>query len=289
MTVGINLPKDKHLIVDGDILLYRCGFAAERQKYLVQKGDEHVELDSAKEAKSEVERSGKGIIWTRREVEPLENAVANINRAIDTMLEELWTKNTGKLDIYLTGKGNFRESLAVTKTYKDNRDPTHRPKHYRALKEHLIKRWNGRVINGQEADDAVGIHAYSLYTDDYIVVSNDKDLDQISGFHYDWTTKRSWYITEEQALKTFYIQLLAGDTADNIPGVVSVAKATEAIEECADPHECSLKVKELYEKAYPDYWADRVEEISELVWIRRKDPPSHGCKPPFWDNLHKDG
>lgn len=290
MAEGISIPKDLVLLVDADILLYRCGFAAEKQRYLVEAiTGEFFEYDSSKEAK--LKSKDGDYIWTRREVEPVENALSNVDNAIRGICEALWTqgkspdKQKFAAAFYLTGKGNFRETLATTKTYKDNRDPSHRPKHYKAIKDHLIHKFGAVVINGEEADDAIARAAYSFYIDKYVVVSNDKDLDQIAGFHYNWITRESYFITDEQAIKNFYIQLLAGDATDNIPGVIGQTKARDIVEDCADPHGCAVVVKELYEKEYKEYWADKLEEVAELVWIRRHTPkPDEHLHSPFWDH-----
>lgn len=294
MAAVTEIPKDLRLLVDADILLYRCGFAAEKQKYLVEMEWEghkkFKEFDSHKEAKALSEEHG--VVWTRRVVEPVENALHNVDNAIRGICEALWTqgnpkKPTGFINYYLTGKGNFRDSLATTKTYKDNRDPSHRPKHYRAIKEHLIKKFGAEVINGEEADDAIGRAAYSLYHDKYVIVSNDKDLDQLAGFHYNWITKEGYFVTDEEAVKNFYVQLLAGDSTDNIPGVIGATKARTLIEACSDPHECALCVKANYQTEHGEYWADKVEEVSELVWIRRHVPaPDEHLHSPFWNHYH---
>lgn len=283
-----DIPKNLLMLIDGDILLYRCGFAAERQKYLVVNGKESAEYNNHKTAKEIAGESG--IIWTRREVEPVENAFTNLNNTMESIFDALYTDKPRIVDliVFLTGKGNFRETLATRKTYKDNRDPAHRPKHYRALKERLVTHYKAHIINGEEADDAIGKAAYERAVDKYVIVSNDKDLDQLSGFHYDWTTKRGYFVTDEEAIKNFYVQLLAGDSTDNIPGAISEGAARKIIEEAADPHGCAVRAKEVYEKKYGQYWGDWIEEIGELVWIRRgTKAPDEKFHNPFWNHLHQ--
>lgn len=280
------IPTNPILLIDADILLYRCGFAAERKKYLVQIPDfDPIEAASYKDAK-EAEKNFGGTIWERRVVEPVENALSNVDNALQGIFSEM------KTDLYvmwLTGKGNFRETFATTKTYKDNRDPAHRPKHYRALKDHLVKKWNAHIVNGEEADDAIGREAYSRSIDKYIIVSNDKDLDQLSGFHYNWVTRETYFVSDEDAIKYFYVQLLAGDATDNIPGVLSYDKAKEEILALPSPHECALRSKEIYTKQFGDNWADKLEEVAELVWIRRGNkPPTDKFWNPYWEHLHSD-
>lgn len=75
---------------------------------------------------------------------------------VDWYIEEKIIKST---DIngyiaYLGGKGNFRYSL--TDTYKNNRT-SERPPFFREVKRYLVGRWNFNIVDGIEAEDAVGI------------------------------------------------------------------------------------------------------------------------------------
>ena len=287
-------PSNPYLLIDGDIFLYRCGFAVEKTKYLVTAHYPECdwvcsEFDTAKEAKEEM-KYGNKTLWSRREVEPVENALEATRKALQNVCEK-FPYNPGKGDkwvgqIYLTGKGNFRENIEAERGYKDNRDPGHRPKHYRAIKEYLVKNWGAKIVNGMEADDAIGIDAYSRPIDGYIVVSNDKDLDQISGFHYDWTKEHLYFVNDEDSLKMFYKQLLCGDPTDNIKGVISEEKADELIDPLSSPHDCARVAKEVYEKKYGELWSDKLDVTGELVWIRKDNWPSGKLHNPFWSHLN---
>lgn len=281
-------PSDPMLLIDGDIFLYRCGFAVEKTKYLVE-GHPYTDFshyDSAKEAKANLPEGG--IIWSRREVEPAENAIEATKNALKAVIIKFHPKgDTWKGFIYLTGKGNFRELLESGRGYKDNRDPSHRPKHYRAIKEYLVKAWEAKTINGEEADDAIGKEAFSRNVDSFVIVSNDKDLDQLSGFHYDWTKSELYYVNDEDAIKQFYRQLLSGDATDNIVGVVSKAKAEELINPLQSPEDCAVVCQEMYAKKHGDLWAEKLNICADLVWIRRSDNEEPGGKqPPFWGHYH---
>jgi len=58
-------------------------------------------------------------------------------------------------NIILSGPGNFRDSIATIKPYKGNRDPTHIPVHYSAIRQYMIDQYCAVVIHGREADDEV--------------------------------------------------------------------------------------------------------------------------------------
>lgn len=168
--------------------------------------------------------------------------------------------------LFLTGKGNFRETIATTAVYKGNRVAP-KPEHLPALREHMIKEWGAVVAEGQEADDAIAIEATKL-GDDCVIVSLDKDLDQIAGYHYNFVKKDSYYITPEEGMIRFYMQILTGDTADNIIGLYGIGnvKARKMLDDATDEaelyHRCVL--------AY-DGNEDRVIENARLLFLRRHE------------------
>ena len=214
-------------IIDGDILCYRVGFACNEETEAV---------------------------------------------AIKTMaelLEELVFIDLSSDDCvgYLTGSNNFRYAIAKTQPYKGNRKDAARPIHLPRLREYLHTAWDFRVVDGQEADDAIGIHATSL-RDESVIVTIDKDLDMIPGHHYNPVKKESYYIDDKEAIKNFYRQILTGDKVDNIEGLRGIGpkKADKILAEA----ETELKMYEAVLKAY-DNNQERVIENGQLLWIRRQE------------------
>ena len=176
---------------------------------------------------------------------------------------------------FLTGKGNFRESIAVTVPYKGQR-VSEKPVHLQALRDHLINSWGFEVVNGIEADDAVGIAAYAVPEDESIMVHIDKDLNQFRGWHYNYRKKEKYYVSEFEGLTAFYTQILTGDRIDNIIGLKGIGpvKAKRILAECTNENE-------LYEAVLKAYEGDqqRVLENAQLLWLQRSlnqtwTPPS---------------
>jgi hypothetical protein len=166
---------------------------------------------------------------------------------------------------YLTGKNNFRNEIAVTQPYKGNRKDFVKPKHYEAIRNHLI-RLGAVVTEGQEADDAVAIEMTN-YPDKYILVGQDKDLLQIPGEHYNPVKKEFTTITPEEGLRNFYTQILTGDRTDAILGVAGIGpvKAKKILDKCKTPYE----MWEACVKAHDSY--DRALEDARLLYLRRKE------------------
>ena len=167
--------------------------------------------------------------------------------------------------MHLTGKNNFRYEIATTVPYKGNRVDKPKPKHLAFLRSHLVKEWGASISEGEEADDTIAIEATKL-GDNCVIVSLDKDLDQISGWHYNFVKHLSYYIKPEEGLIKLYTQMLTGDAADNIKGLFRVGpvKAAKIIGDTTDELELYNKVLEAYEGD-----AERVLENAQLLFLRR--------------------
>ena len=167
---------------------------------------------------------------------------------------------------YITGKGNFRNDIAVTAPYKGNRKDMKRPKHYEAIRKHLVD-LGATQVEGMEADDAIAIEATA---NGGFIVSIDKDLDQIPGHHYNFVKHEEYFVTEEQGLLNFYKQILTGDRVDNIMGIKGIGpvKADKLLSKCKTE-------KEMFDvcvKAYNDNGEDgvlRTTENARLLWLLR--------------------
>lgn len=176
--------------------------------------------------------------------------------------------NCDSFDGFLTGKDNYRKTLATIKEYKGNRTQP-KPKHLQALREHLVK-MGCKVVDGQEADDAIGIEAYASEPDSYTIISIDKDLLMLRGKHYNFVKKEFTYVTEAEAIKTFYLQLLTGDRTDNIQGIPGIgpAKAAKALHGLSDEQALFEACKWAYQDASIE---EQMLETARLLWIRRKE------------------
>ncbi len=184
-------------------------------------------------------------------------------------MEELVMKPwVGDYQGFLTGSNNFRKDIAVTAPYKGNRTQA-KPKHYELIREYLNKAWACEVIEGQEADDAIGIRAYEIEdVEDYVIMSIDKDLNMIRGWHYNFIKDEKYLVNDQEAIKHFYTQILTGDRVDNIVGLKGVGpkKAEKILQDCITEADMYKAVLEAY-----DNDEKRVLENGQLLWIRRKE------------------
>ena len=113
-----------------------------------------------------------------------------ISRLESTMVELCMDLDCEDYVGFLTGKGNFRNDIAVTAPYKGQR-VADKPIHFDALRNHLTTSWGFQVTSGIEADDAVGIAAYEVPEDETIMVHIDKDLNQLRGWHFNYQIGRA--------------------------------------------------------------------------------------------------
>lgn len=196
------------------------------------------------------------------------HAVNNVMSSIlDVFPERTYTK------VYIGGTDNFRYNVAKQRPYKGQRKQD-KPTYYHDIRLHLVSRYGAEVINGEEADDAVGKWQWKHSDKSTCIVGQDKDLKTIPGLHYWWKTKELEYINLTDANNHFLHQMLTGDPSDNIPGVPKVGKTTadRIFQECGfDTAKILLRVEREYQKAYGRGWREVMDEMGTLLHIRRED------------------
>tara|TARA_R110002020_G_scaffold461981_1_gene681225 strand:- start:699 stop:1511 length:813 start_codon:yes stop_codon:yes gene_type:complete len=258
----------RRALVDGDIIVYSCGFASDVREWHCPNGKI---FSYAKEAKAYCEDNGldKKDLILKYSSSPLSHTLHNVKLVLQKIKKET---SSDMLVIYLTGKENFRNDVPSPLKYKGNRDKNHKPTQYKDIIKYLLENYNTVITSGEEADDAMGIEQSSAKLGDTVICTKDKDLDMISGLHYNWTKdKKPYEVSENQAIKSFYSQLLTGDRVDNIQGIKGIGtkkaqKILDGLEKEEDLLEAVLKE---YKKA--DMNEETLINNGRLLWIRRKD------------------
>lgn len=226
----------RHLapLVDADIITYRCGFAV-------------------------------------KEDEPVEYALQTVKTALENILSNFPDAPYHKL--YLTGGGNYREKVAITKPYKGNRDPANKPFYYKEIRDYLRDRHDAILVDDMEADDMLGIEQWKNKDRSTVICSIDKDLLCIPGYHYNFVKQELQYVPLAEANKNFWKQVVMGDPTDNIVGLPKYGvKAAEKIISSTDGSwmEMYTRVLQEYEAVYRDEGAAKFKEMATLVWILRE-------------------
>lgn len=255
-------------LIDGDILCYELGFAAEAgwDKPGFPSFDYVAEL--------------------------LHNRIGNICALVGATVPPI---------IFLTGKKNFRNDIAKTTPYKNRAG--NRPFHYANIKTYLKAVYEYEEAEGLEADDLMAIRQSSRNTmlDDEdgnrkpltIICTRDKDLRQVEGWHYGWelgnqpsfgpvlvNTLGGLRLSEDRKKLSgtgqffFYAQCLTGDAVDTVPGLKGCgpAKAFDILEGAQDEIGLFSRVLATYEAYYKD--TEKAKEIlleqGRLLWMTRE-------------------
>lgn len=254
------------LLIDADVIAYRAGFAAEKSKFLVTTFLDRAaeEFDDAKAAKEAAFSRDGGVVWSRKELQPVEQALLIADILIKDVRERYGSEDPS-ISLFLSGSTNFRDSIARRTRYKGNRAGTVPPTHIKAVRAHLISK--GAVVSDmEEADDMIARAAGP----DTVIVSQDKDFNQIQGRIYNFTTKEEVTITPKQAVLNFYSQVLSGDPVDSVPGLTGIGpvKAAKALALCKSPIECWEVALALYSAEFgPEKGPEYALECARLVKI----------------------
>lgn len=131
----------------------------------------------------------------------------------------------------------YRSKYDKVEVYKEARASTKKkevkkPKFMAPMLEALLYWSNANLIadiimddaTECEADDRVATIAANCRKsgDDYVVLGVDKDLKQIEGWHFNFIKSTASYITEEEAYRFIYWQMLVGDVSDSIGGISGI-------------------------------------------------------------------
>ena len=237
--------------IDTDILLYRAALAAETE---IDWGDD---------------------IWS------LFTDLKDARQAFQFQLDKI-TDTLGVKDYVccLSDHGNnFRK--VVDPSYKSNRKGTRKPVGYVALCDWVETTFKTFRKDRMEADDCLGLIATKPGNEGkVIIVSDDKDLKTIPGKLYRPMADEMLTISEADADKYFFSQVLTGDATDGYKGIPGIGpKKAEAILG-ARPHWGA--VEQAYIKAGMTRndaiqqarlarilrWSDWHEEIEEIrLWL----------------------
>lgn len=209
-------------------------------------------------------------------------ACHRVEEMIDKTLNET---GADEFSIFLSGDNNFRYQLYPE--YKANRKQP-KPQFLLDVKNYLIEKYQAEVSDGCEADDLLGIAQCAAPPLSTIICSLDKDLRMIPGLHYSFEIRgtsvlgKEWTrpmeiieVSPEDALQTFYTQLLVGDATDNIKGAAGIGpkKAQAILQDCITEQDMFNAVEAHYSSL------EELEMTGQCLWIFRK--PNDRWKLPF--------
>lgn len=181
--------------------------------------------------------------------------------------------------VCLTRHRTFRHKL--TDTYKCNRADAVRPVQINEILDYLESEHDGLVVNGLEADDLMGIFGTHPDLPNAVIVTVDKDLLQIPGWHFN--PKKDdfpWHQELLDAQHNFWLQTMMGDSVDGIKGLPGIGpkRAAKALEESEVgwPQE----VADRYQEAFSGLTEhDMTLELVRILSYTDLDPDKHLTDP----------
>ena len=124
----------------------------------------------------------------------------------------------------LTHPVNFRKDIYPA--YKGNRG-ARKPLGFKVAREYIMDTFKTYERHGLEADDCLGIlGTLPGACGTPCIVSDDKDLNQIPGYHANMDGSSVWEVDQEDGQRFFWTQCLTGDQTDNYPGCPGVGPKT---------------------------------------------------------------
>ena len=279
----------------------------------------HIDADFLCYMASAETRDEKDGLKPKRTLEEMEAQVMSIaehyRRLVRAEFSELHITPSG------SNKGG-RDALAVLKPYQGNRKDKAKPEHLDHIRAYIGEQPNGVVHLDQEADDGMTQANYFAWkagqSDLSVIVSKDKDLRMAPGLHWDFDDEvlvdvdmrfgMTWLDRSKSTAKGtgwgtkfFWLQMLMGDTADNISGLPLVhgeslalvgigkkgqkprrcgpALAVSILEGLETDLQCWDTVKWLWETSptewmhhrtgLPATWKEAMMGDAQLLWMRR--------------------
>ena len=203
-----------------------------------------------------------------KEDEPVQNALHNAKTQLENIIDRF--DRALEYSLYLTGSGNYRHELAKIQPYKGNRTQP-KPQYLEAVRDYMGYAWKAIVVDSREADDALGCEQLKHRDKSTCIVSIDKDLNTIPGWHYNPLRADHYYVTMSEANKFLYTQILTGDRTDNIRGVDGIGpkKAEKLLHGLNSEQELYRKCLDVYTAKYQDKGLEYLVENANLLYIQR--------------------
>lgn len=217
------------------------------------------------------------------------NYKETVKNHIETLLKKY---NTTKYLIVLeNSKSNFRNKVAVTKEYKGHRRTEKNKQNIQNYLPYLkdvfteIKNtYKPITCYGMENDDVIAILATRL--ENCVMLSNDKDMFIVPGFHHNLKTNKTLYITNPGDIKInnkgkieatgyyqAYYQILRGSPKENYLGLKGYGekKVFNILKELTSEEEMQQKCIELFKEVYQDEGIKKLKEGFKLCWVIQKN------------------
>jgi 5'-3' exonuclease len=252
-------------IIDGDVLAYQACESRWQSKAKIEGNTSFVSLDwSGKKVAPEFTKEEDDIY--------LMKSWDNFQNKLQELLERLYCT-----DYLMAVKGPNNYRYLLYPEYKMNRhaDKKKQNEFVPVLRDLAVQTGLAVESKGREADDMLRIWANEARAveRDYIICSIDKDLKCIPGKHFLMHKETTIVVSEEDARRHYYEQLLKGDPTDNIPGVINIGevKAARALAPYTKEADFQQQVVEKYMAAYGKEWKSYLLSNAKMIHLQNHE------------------
>jgi len=194
----------------------------------------------------------------------------SFERLLDFLEEQV---NVNEVVFCNGSKNNFRKDISAT--YKLNRTQK-RPEILPLLHDMVKLEYNSIYGDGVETDDVVATlwaeEVEKNGIDSVIIMSLDKDYKQFPCWFYDYNYKKRELvkISEEEANKNFYSQMIVGDSADNIKVCKGYGKvyAEKLFKDANNKYSLMNRTYRLYKQVYGDDAKAMFKQAKSLLTLK---------------------
>ena len=218
-----------------------------------------------------------------------------IESSVEAILKKPWCR---ELKIVIGGKSNYRND--IVNNYKTGRPP--KPQRFKPLRDWVIETYSPTISENCEADDVVSTSGWKSFNKaklagdkdeaDVVIIGIDKDNLQAPGWHYNYSHHEAnpKWVSEFEANRNFFVQLLLGDDTDNIKALTAVRserlwykkpknewsncgekKAKYLIGQCQSTKEMLLLCEELYKEYFNVYWEYKISTAFSLLRLMEEE------------------
>lgn len=261
---------EREVYIDGDVLPYQIGFATQRKVYRLDLEGLHtcspILLTRNKRVVNKYVAHTPAIVVS--DIFYAEEPIQVINTVRLHLANIVRGSKCQTFKVILSGRDNFRDRIATIQPYKGNRKGSEKPVHFNLIRDWLLEKPYTIVSVDEEADDVIS----KAMIAGHVGASPDKDLNNTPGSHYNFRTNKLYEVSEAEARRNFYTQMLVGDTVDHIPGIKGIGPKTAAklLQGCKTEVSYEDIILHEYEKVYDDP-IEAMVEVGQLLWMRRYD------------------
>lgn len=254
-------------LIDGDVIAHiACKNRWERLQYYrgIRRGDPRFTFKPS---------SDEEMVFSPAEgTRYINESWLNFKNHLKTLLDNLYLEKNNYL-MAVKADTNFRDD--IYSAYKAHRRTDNHNEFVSILRAKAVNEGYAIFAEGREADDYLRMWSIEAKQAglEPVICSIDKDLKCIPGKHWDLKKNELIDVSEAEAMRFYFEQLLKGDPTDNVPGVggVGPVRAAALLEDCETLEEYQETICMVYEAAYGEEWESYLLSNGKMIHIQQHE------------------